>query len=80
MDALQVEGDELIRLIREYKEANGLYPTSLDRIAEVPKGASDWNYSDRDNGTEFRLSIGNYILDRFSLFYSSEKPYWYRDT
>ena len=82
LNELKLEGDELVKQIEEFKNANRKYPETLIQggveISEFRYGG--WKYNLENGSRNFFLSIGKYENDLFVLYWTSKTGEWYLDT
>ena len=79
---LKEQGNRTIQRIEDFRETQGHYPADLDEVGieAPPTRYGRWRYHVRDDAQSFKLSIGEYRDNSFTLFWDSEVRHWYLDT
>jgi len=80
LDDFEVQGAALVDRLEAHAAATDRYPEDLQELTEYEPRWSAWEYRSREDGREFTLWVGRYIVDRFVLIYDSETPGWHKDT
>jgi len=82
-DDLLDEGGGMVAKLHEYKRKAGVYPDSLDdaNLRASWNRYGGWRYETREGGGVFRLRVGEYGLDGFTISYASDRDSgWYIDS
>ena len=68
--------------LQDFYEKHQLYPDSLDRIDRSPPSTryGAYRYETMDSGRSFKLQIGDYGLDQFTGWYTSDYEGWKWDS
>lgn len=78
IQSFQVQGDGIVAQIERHREASRQYPEPREvQLPEAPFGG--WVYEPSADGS-YRLWLGDYGDDGFTLSWNQEKGSWYIDT
>ena len=80
--ALRMSGDKIVAAIEDWSARNGRYPETLEQagITIAPTKNGSWGYSLRTDGKSFQLSMGEYDVDGWVLYWDSREHEWGLDT
>jgi hypothetical protein len=79
LDALIVEGNDIVAKLEAHKAKHGEYPRTLQEagVAKVQTKYGPWEYTPRDTG--FHLAVGDYSKHLFSISWQPDLGTWYTD-
>ena len=82
LDALQSEGDAIVRSLDEYFANHHRYPFALPESLDTSRSLKygGWRYECVAACTSFKLFVGHYRDYSFEIHWQQDKRSWYTDT
>lgn len=81
LDELEEQGAGVAGEINRATGRDALFPESLSTLGiELPPSRYSWSYEAIEGGTNYRLQIGDYGVNGFTMIYTYRANNWYRDT